>query len=289
MLQGLTSLIWNAPVLHTQLGLPSPLPYMFPSLRKLELQFLQVAASWLSELGSLQSLEALRLVFDSLTDDATTAAAAVRFPLLPSLSHLVVEVWAGLPELLLQLDDLPALTELELCGADSRVAVGASQPAPQLQRLDCPLEEVSADLAALQGLTYAFFSATGRLEDAASIACATSLAYLELWGFGSWSQSALEVLQNLPPSVSCLAIGRTWPQAVVDLVGNMTSIVALQLTYDERPAHAAPHAAPLPAEGAPLWAHLRALRCDRLCHQDGERDLPEVGTKRTSAACLTCC
>ena len=182
-----------------------------------------------------------------------------------------VIVWAGLPELRLQLEDLPGLTELELWGGASRVSLQASRPAPQLRRLTCAAGQAAVSFAALPGLSSASLSASLQLEDAASLAYAPALTRLDLWGQCEWTQSALEVLRCLPPSVRCLELLGSWPQAAMDLVGGMSGIVGLQLDY-----RSMADAAPLPAAGAPLWAHLRALSCCRLCEHDEERDLPEV-------------
>ncbi|GAB4813921.1 hypothetical protein N2152v2_000967 [Parachlorella kessleri] len=130
--KGLTSLVWDPlasrPLRITDV-LPRPLAALFPSLRQLELRNLTVPPTWLRELSGLPALECLKLTFWKLSS-AATAGAAVRFPSLPSLAHLVMSVWPGPPELRMQLDDLPALTELVLGGG--RAALLASRPVPQL-------------------------------------------------------------------------------------------------------------------------------------------------------------
>ncbi|GAB4813927.1 hypothetical protein N2152v2_000973 [Parachlorella kessleri] len=216
----------------------------FPSLRQLDLSHLVVGSTWLRELGSLRCLKTLRLTFQEL-NNAATAGDAVRFPSLPSLAHLSVGVWPGPPELHIQLDGLPALTELELEGG--RVAVQASRPPPQLKGLGACAEHLAVDFAALLSLKSATFSTEGQLEAPASIAAATALTYLQL---DEWGPSALQLLCSLPPSVRCISVlDSELPQEAADLVGNMTGLVGLELN----------NGGPVPAEDAPLWAGLRAF------------------------------
>ncbi|GAB4817245.1 hypothetical protein N2152v2_004291 [Parachlorella kessleri] len=225
-----------------------------------------VASPWLRELSSLRRLESLVLGFLELTN-AATAGAAVRFPSLPSLAHLRVHAWSGPPELHVQLDDLPALIELELYDG-GRAALQASRPALQLQKLTCTAECLAVDFAALPCLKYGTFSLLCQLEDPATIAVATALTYLELDGRAEWGPSPLEVLRSLPPSVRCVSMDEQWPQEAADLLGDMTSLVGLQLHHLD--------VAPLPADDAPVWAGLRAFGSSSLTRNDEGGEVPKA-------------
>ncbi|GAB4813925.1 hypothetical protein N2152v2_000971 [Parachlorella kessleri] len=255
---GLTSLDWKPPGrLHVADALPRAFAARFPSLRQLDLRRLVVASTWLCGLSSLGALRTLSLGFEGLTD-AATASATVRFPSLPSLAHLIVSVWPGPSWLQLQLDDLPALTELKLPGpaggaVRGRVAVQASQPVPKLQRLSSYAAQLAVDFAALPCLKSATFSASCQFEHPASIAAATALTYLSLDGhiLDGWRPSALELLRSLPTSVRCISMDGEWPREAADLLGDMTSLVGLEMYQEE----------PWPADDAPVWAGLRAFGC----------------------------
>ncbi|GAB4813928.1 hypothetical protein N2152v2_000974 [Parachlorella kessleri] len=224
-----------------------------------------VASTWLCELSSLQVLRELRLRFWELTD-AATAGAAVRFPSLPSLAHLNVTVWQGPPELHIELDDLPALTELELNGG--RAALQASRPVPKLQRLSNYAEKLAVDFGALPCLKSATFYTSRQLDAPASIAAATALTYLELnIAEDEWDPSALELLRSLAPSVRCVSMGEHWPQEAADLLGNMTNLVGLELRYATF--------TPLLADDAPVWAGLRAFGSCSLMTNDERAAVPK--------------
>ncbi|GAB4813924.1 hypothetical protein N2152v2_000970 [Parachlorella kessleri] len=265
--KGLTSLDWTKSLpLHIIDALACPLASFFPSLCELGLSRLNVASTWLWELSSLRRLKTLRLAFHEL-DDAATAGVVVRFPPLPSLSYLDVTAWPGPPELHLQLEDLPALTQLVLGG--SRVAVLASLPSPQLQRLSSYAEHLAVDFAALPCLESATLCTSSQLQAPASIAAATALTYLEVTSEDEWDPSALEMLRSLPPSVSCIGMVDQWPQEAADWVENMTGLVGLEL-------HMAGGGAPWPADDAPVWAGLRAFVGSCLTRDDERGDVPKA-------------
>ncbi|GAB4813923.1 hypothetical protein N2152v2_000969 [Parachlorella kessleri] len=229
---------------------------------KLEVLQIPLTRPTTEDLDLLTALPALRklvIYAGHASDPVGSAALSICRQALP-LVEVVLDF-----ELHIQLDDLPALTDLSLW--EGRFALQASRPAPQLQRLLSRAEHMAVDVAALPCLRSAEISTSCRHERPASIAAATALTYLALQNlrFLEWDPSTLELLRSLPPSVSCLTMREKWPQEAADVLGGLTSLVGLVL--DGR--------GPLPAEGAPLWAGLRALDCSPLAVEDEEGDVPK--------------
>ena len=230
-----------------------PVPWMFPNLRSLDIGQEIYPSTWLAGLGALGRLEHLKLRIR--VSILHPEGEAVQLPPFPCLTSLELKVGSDDTLVHLQLSELPTLAELDLDGAEGKAALLVSKPAPQLQRLSCWLGGLSVDFATLPGLRAACFASYTELDRAASIAAATALTCLELreWDPDWEHSSALELLQSLPPSVSCLGLQGHWAPEAAALVGQLTglSALALRVGYDDDPE-------PL-AAGAPVWAGLRGF------------------------------
>ena len=257
-----------------------PVPAIFPNLQQLVVDQPVDAADWLLGLGDLQSLEVLEL---HIKPSLPPAPAPVQLPPLLRLTSLELNLLPG-TEVQLQLARLPKLAKLRLEGEDGRASLVASQPAPQLRRLVCYVAQLSADFAALPGLASASFDPRQRLDQPASIAAATALTHLKLCDLDDLKQTewALELLQSLPPSLSCLQLHGEWPLEAALLLGKVPGLRALGLDYWGQ------NEAPLPPADDSLWTRLRAISWS--CRiEDGERlTVPQVwqGSVRRIARCL---
>ncbi|GAB4813922.1 hypothetical protein N2152v2_000968 [Parachlorella kessleri] len=73
---------------------------------------------------------------------------------------------------------------------------------------------------------------------------------------------------GLPPSVRCVSVDEQWPQEAADVLGNMTSLVGLELGTGFGP--------PLLADDAPVWAGLRAFKGSSLAVAEEGGELPKA-------------
>ncbi|GAB4813903.1 hypothetical protein N2152v2_000949 [Parachlorella kessleri] len=225
---------------------------MFPRLRVLDVAQ-TVLPEWLEGLGDLQQLETLGVSIESfwLSPDAPEP---VQLPLLAHLTSLEIAIGVG-TIIQMEMAKLPVLSRLTLEGQECRVALTACPPAHQLRPLTCRMEHLSADFAALPGLRSAHFDARLQLDQPASIAGATALACLGIRGWRSSGdqRAALQLLQSLPPGVSCVCLTGAWPAEVATLLAKLPRLAALELYWR---GNGEP---PLPPAVAPLWSSLRAL------------------------------
>ncbi|GAB4816498.1 hypothetical protein N2152v2_003544 [Parachlorella kessleri] len=266
--KGLQQLYWERPPVplpedvHAQREIQVPeihVPSMFPNLRRLRLWKPVGSSDWVAGLGALKNLVWLEL---NVKPEEQAAAAAIQLPLLARLTRLVLTVHASAVAHL-HLAKLPALSELTLRSAwvsmleeEGRAALLTDEPVHHLHHLDCGgLGRLSADFAALPGLRSMVLGGRMGWDQPRSIAAATALTWLGLqYGDeGDPEPVALEVLSSLPPSVRCLELTGPWTAQAAALVGDMQGLAGLALRSwaGEGP--------PLPPQGAPLWAGLRAF------------------------------